>query len=192
MNAQMVGDLPAERRVRILAAGGTIAMTGASRRRARSAPPELHGDALIAAVPGLAQREALDARTVVNVPSTHLTLDDQLRICREARDAARRGIGVVVDPRDRHAGGDGDALRRAARRRGADRLHRRDPPASAPGADGPANPVDAVSSPPARRRPGWAYSSRFGGEIHHARFVRKTTRPRSSPSRRPRPGHSDG
>ena len=79
------------RRVRILAAGGTIAMTGSG-----GATPELDADALLEAIPSLTADNGVEARTVLNLPSAHLTLEDQLHICREARDAARRGIGVVV------------------------------------------------------------------------------------------------
>ena len=52
------------RRVRILAAGGTIAMTGES-----GATPELDADALVKGVPGLDGREGLSARTIVNCPA---------------------------------------------------------------------------------------------------------------------------
>ena len=176
-----VGDLPAARRVRILAAGGTIGMTGETGDRGDTsdgseagATPELDGNALIAAVPGLSERETLDARTVVNLPSAHLTLDDQLRICREARDAARRGIGVVVT----HGT---DTLEETAML--CDVLHDAEAPivftgairpASAPGADGPANLGDAVSVAASEATTGMGVLVCFGGEIHHARCVRKT------------------
>src|SRR3954470_18133572 len=163
-----VGDPKAARRVRILAAGGTISMTGPS------ATPELDAEALVAAVPGLAGREGLDARTVVNVPSAHLTLPDQLRICREARDAARRGLGVVVT----HGT---DTLEETAML--CDVLHDAEAPivftgairpASAPGADGPANLLDAVSVAASQEAAASGVLVVFGGEIHHARCVRKT------------------
>src|SRR3954452_23008897 len=78
------------RRVRILTAGGTIAMVG------DHAQPELDADDLVASVPGLQAFPDLEAITILNKPSAHLTLEDQLRVCRAARDASRRGIGVVV------------------------------------------------------------------------------------------------
>ena len=47
-------------------------------------------------------------------------------------------------------------------------------PASAPGADGPANTVDAVSVAASEAAAGMGVLVCFGGEIHHARGVRKT------------------
>ena len=156
------------RPVRILAAGGTISMSG------ESATPTLDADALVAAVPGLGAVSGLQARTIVNKPSAHLTLEDQLHICREARDAARRGAGVVVT----HGT---DVLEETAML--CDVLHDADAPivftgairpASAPGADGPANLVDAVSVAASEEAAGAGVLVVFGGEIHHARCVRKT------------------
>lgn len=160
---------PEGRRVRILSAGGTIGMTGKG-----GATPELDADQIVAAVPGLTGREGLTARTVVNKPSAHLTLDDQLLICREARDAARRGIGVVVT----HGT---DVLEETAML--CDVIHGGEAPivftgairtASAPGADGPANLVDAVSVAASEEAAGLGVLVVFGGEIHHARCARKT------------------
>src|SRR3954465_12924962 len=157
------------RRVLILSAGGTIGMTGSG-----GAQPDLDAAAIVASTSGLEQFEGLDARTVVNVPSAHLTLADQLRICREARDAARRGLGVVVT----HGT---DTLEETAML--CDVLHDADAPivftgairtATAPGADGPANLVDAVSVAAAPAATGLGVLVVFGGEIHHARPGRKT------------------
>src|SRR3954462_12398401 len=50
-------------------------------------------------------------------------------------------------------------------------------PATAPGADGPANLVDAVSVAAAAAAAGLGVLGVFGGEIHHARTVRKPTTP---------------
>ena len=156
------------RRVRILGAGGTIAMAGPD-----GATPHLDTEALIASIDGLADR-GLEARTVVNVPSAHLTLADQLTICREARDAARRGIGVVVT----HGT---DTLEETAML--CDVIHDAEAPivftgairtATAPGADGPANLVDAVSVAESEEAAGMGVLVVFGGEIHHARCARKT------------------
>jgi len=157
------------RRVRVLAAGGTIAMTGEG-----GATPGLDGAALLAAVPGLNGRDAIDSRTVVNLPSAHLSLEDQLLICREARDAARRGIGVVVT----HGT---DTLEETAML--CDVLHDADAPivftgairpASAAGADGPANLADAIAVASSEAAGGMGVLICFGGEIHHARCARKT------------------
>ena len=81
----------------------------------------------------------------MNLPSAHLSLGDQLEICRAARDAARRGIGVVVT----HGT---DTLEETAML--CDVLHDAEAPIvftgairppRPPGADGPANLSDAVS-----------------------------------------------
>ena len=47
-------------------------------------------------------------------------------------------------------------------------------PASAPGADGPANLLDAVSVAASAEAAGMGVLVCFGGEVHHARCVRKT------------------
>ena len=155
------------RRVRIIAAGGTIAMAGdrgrAGARRRRAGRER----------PGAAGMPGLEAQTL-NMPSAHLTPDDQLRICRAARDAARRGIGVVVT----HGT---DTLEETAML--CDVMHDAEAPivftgairpASAPGADGPANLIDAVSVAPSQEAAGLGVLVVFGGEIHHARCARKT------------------
>lgn len=157
-----------DRRVVILAAGGTIAMTGPS------ATPELEAQDLLDSVPTLPSQIDIEARSVVNKPSAHLTLADQLEICRQARDIARRGVGVVVT----HGT---DALEETAML--CDVLHDAEAPivftgairpASAAGADGPANLVDAVSVAASHNAAGLGVLVVFGGEIHHARCTRKT------------------
>ncbi len=157
------------RRVLVLATGGTISMTDE-----RGATPRLDGEALVAAIPALTDDDELAARTISNLPSAHLTLADQLAICREARDAARRGLGVVVT----HGT---DTLEETAML--CDVVHDAEPPivftgaarpASAPGADGPANLVDAVSVAASEEAAGMGALVCFGGEIHHARGARKT------------------
>jgi L-asparaginase len=160
---------PPVRRVRILGAGGTIAMSGHG-----GATVEHDAAGLLAAVRELTELIDIDVETVVSLPSPHLTLDDQLRICRAARDAARRGIGVVVT----HGT---DALEETALL--CDVLHDAAAPivftgairpASAPGADGPANLLDAVSVARSDEAAGMGVLVVFGGEIHHARCARKT------------------
>ena len=164
-----VQSVPASTRVRVLAAGGTIAMSGHD-----GAKLALDARDLLAAVPGLAGQDGLDGETVANLPSAHLTLEDQLRICRAARDAARRGIGVVVT----HGT---DTLEETAML--CDVIHDAQAPivftgairaASAPGADGPANLMDAVSVARSQEAAGLGVLVVFGGEIHHARCARKT------------------
>jgi L-asparaginase len=164
-----IGAPAPARRVLMLAAGGTIAMTGDA-----GATLELDAADLVGAVRRLTSVDGLEARTVVNVPSAHLSLRDQLAVCREARDAARHGVGVVVT----HGT---DALEETAVL--CDVLHDADAPivftgairpASAPGADGPANIVDAVSVAQSAAAAGIGVLVVFGGEIHHARCARKT------------------
>ncbi len=126
------------------------------------------------AVPELAEHHGLEAETIVNLPSAHLSLGDQLDICRAARDAARRGSGVVVT----HGT---DTLEETAML--CDVLHDAEAPivftgairvSSASGADGPANLSDAVSVASSEAAAGLGVLVCFGGEIHHARTVRKT------------------
>src|SRR4051794_13450347 len=58
------------RRVRVLAAGGTIGMSGQA-----GGLPAHDGASLVAALPELGAFGGLEAETVVNVPSVHLTLE---------------------------------------------------------------------------------------------------------------------
>jgi L-asparaginase len=155
--------------VRVLAAGGTIAMSGAG-----GAQLALDASDLVASVPGLAGQPGIDSQTVVNLPSAHLSLADQLTICHAARDAAREGIGVVVT----HGT---DTLEETAML--CDVIHDSEAPivftgairaASAPGADGPANLADAISVARSEEAAGMGVLVVFGGEIHHARCARKT------------------
>jgi L-asparaginase len=161
--------MSATMRVRVLAAGGTIAMSGDD-----GATLALDAEDLLASIPGLDGQAELEGETVANLPSAHLSLADQLRICRTARDAARRGIGVVVT----HGT---DTLEETAML--CDVIHDAQAPivftgairaASAPGADGPANLVDAVSVARSEEAMGMGVLVVFGGEIHHARCARKT------------------
>ena len=137
------------------------------------ARPELDAEALVASVPGLQAFPDLEANTVLNKPSAHLTLDDQLQICREARDAARRGIGVVVT----HGT---DTLEETAML--CDVVHDAEAPIVFTGAIRPAS-APAPTVPPTsstrsasrvRAAAGMGVLVCFGGEIHHARGARKT------------------
>lgn len=159
----------APRPVTVLVAGGTISMTGDA-----GASPELDADALLATIPSNVDVAGLKAETLMNLPSAHLTLNDQLDICRRARDTARRGIGVVVT----HGT---DTLEETAML--CDVLHDAEAPivftgairpASSPGADGPANLVDAISVAASDAAAGMGVLVCFGGEVHHARGARKT------------------
>jgi L-asparaginase len=157
----------AARDVLVLATGGTIAMAGAR------AVPSLDADALVAAVPGLAEVPGLRARELWALPGAHLPLDAALQVAREAAAAAREGTGVVVthgtDTLEETAmlcdlmlDADAPVVLTGAIR-----------PGSAAGADGPANLLDAVAVAAAPEAAGFGAIVVFGGEVHAARHVRK-------------------
>lgn len=159
------------RPVTVLAAGGTIAMAAGG---SGPATPELDADALLAAVPALRGRDGLEARTVGIRPSAQLTGADALAIARAAADEAAGGRGVVVT----HGT---DTLEEVAFL--CDLLYGADAPvvftgamrvATAPGADGPANLLDAVDLAAAEEAAGLGVLVAFAGEVHAARAVRKT------------------
>jgi L-asparaginase len=155
------------RPVRIIAVGGTIAMRG------DRAVPSMDAAALVDAVPELAAVEQLEAETALELPGPHLSLRQALEVTDRAREAAEAGEGVVVttgtDTMEELAvlcamtyGGEAPIVFTGANR-----------PASSPGADGPANLLDAVSlagSPTAARLGAVVV---FGGEIHGAMSVQK-------------------
>ena len=176
------------RNVRILAAGGTISMTELSGGGAGSATPDLDADALVASIPGL-DGDGLEVSTLSNLPSAHLSLEDQLRICRAARDFARRGVGVVVT----HGT---DTMEETAML--CDVLHDaeapivftgRDPPRLGAGRRRAGEHASTRSrSPPARRPPGWACCSASAARSTTPAACARPTPPRWSPSPRPQTG----
>ena len=159
----------AVREVTVLAAGGTIAMAGAN-----GAVPELDAAGLVDAVPELVGLPGLRAQTLAGWPGVHVTASDALAIARAAVAEAAGGRGVVVthgtDTLEETAvlcdllhGGDAPIVVTGAVR-----------PASATGADGPANLLDAVRAAGAAATAGLGALVCFGGELHAARGVRKT------------------
>ncbi len=155
------------RPIRLLAAGGTIAMRG------ERAVPSLDADALVELVPELGAVPEISAETLRSLPGGHLTLSDALAIATRAAEAAAAGEGVVVT-----SGTDTleelavlCALVHGARApvvlTGANR------PASRPGADGPANLLDAVAVAGAGAASDLGAVLVFGGELHAAMTVRK-------------------
>ena len=152
------------RPVTVLAAGGTIAMQADSAHGAR---PAHDAAALVAAAGGIGE---VDARSVRSLPGAQLSLDDALAVAREASAVAAAGRGAVVTTGT-------DTLEELAVL--CDEVHAGDAPvvltgairpAGAPGADGPANLLDAAAV--AAQAPGGTYVV-FAGEVHAAAAVRK-------------------
>ncbi len=154
------------RAVRVLAAGGTIAMRG------EQAVPALDAAELVEQLPQVAGFR-LEAETVLSLPSTHLSLSDALDLGRRACAAADGGEGVVLttgtDTMEEVAvvcglmyGGEAPIVITGANR-----------PGSAPGADGPANLLDAIVLARAPAAAGLGVVVAFGGEVHAAMTVRK-------------------
>ena len=155
------------RSVTVLSAGGTIAMAGPLAR------PALDVAALVAAIPALAGVPDLRTRSVVELPGAHLGAADALALARAALAETAAGRGVVIT----HGT---DTLEETAVL--CDVLHARPEPivltgairpSGAPGADGPANLLDAVMAAGAPETAGLGAIVCFAGELHAARAVRK-------------------
>jgi L-asparaginase len=155
------------RRVRLLAAGGTISMQG------EHAVPALDGAALVAQVPQLAAVKELQAETLLSLPGAQISLEQALELARHACAASAWGDGVVIttgtDTLEEIAvlcallhAGDAPIVLTGANR-----------PASSPGADGPANLLDAIVVAGSSTGSGLGTVVVFGGEIHAAMTVRK-------------------
>ena len=151
----------------VLSAGGTIAMAGPLAR------PALDVRALVEAIPALADVADLRTRSVVELPGAHLGADDALALALAALEEAAAGRGVVIT----HGT---DTLEETAVLCDV-LLARREPivltgairPSGAPGADGPANLLDAVMAAGAPETAGLGAVVCFAGELHAARAVRK-------------------
>ncbi|MFZ1995233.1 MAG: asparaginase domain-containing protein [Solirubrobacteraceae bacterium] len=155
------------RPVRLLAAGGTISMQG------EHAVPTLDAAGLVAAIPELERFPSLQAENVLGLPGPQISLEQGLGLVREAVRAASRGDGVVIttgtDTLEELAmlcamiyDGDAPIVFTGANR-----------PASAPGADGPANLLDAVALAASADATGLGVVVVFGGEILAATSARK-------------------
>jgi L-asparaginase len=155
------------RPVRLLAAGGTISMRG------EHAVPALDAAGLVAELPQLASGPVLETETVLALPGAHLTLADSLRLAHRACDVAGVGEGVVIttgtDTMEELAvlcalvyDGQAPIVLTGANR-----------PGSQPGADGPANLLDAVAVAGSAQAAGLGAVIVFGGEIHGAMTARK-------------------
>jgi L-asparaginase len=156
----------AGRPVRLLAAGGTIGMRG------ERAVPSVDAAALVAELP-LPTGWELAAETVLALPGAHLSLDDALALAHRAGTAAAGGEGVVIttgtDTLVELAvlcgltyGGVAPIVLTGANR-----------PGSRPGADGPANLLDAIALARAPAAADLGVVVAFGGEIHGAMTVQK-------------------
>ena len=161
-----VTSIASTRPVRVLAAGGTIAMRG------EHAVPALDASELVEQLPQVAGF-GVEAETVRSLPGPHLALSDALELARRAGQAALGGEGVVLttgtDTMEEVAmvcaltyGGEAPIVITGANR-----------PGSAPGADGPANLLDAIILARAPAAAGLGVVVAFGGEVHAATTVRK-------------------
>lgn len=156
------------RPVVVLGAGGTISMQG------DRAMPALDAGALIAAVPALHAVPSLSAETALALPGAHLSLDDAFAVGRRAAALAAAGNGVVVTTGT-------DTLEELAVLCAL--LHDSDAPivltgairpASAAGADGAANLLDAVAAAGSSHTAGVGVCVCFASELHAAMAVRKS------------------
>jgi len=155
------------RSVRLLAAGGTIAMRG------ERAVPALDASQLIEQLPPRVAASEIHAESVLALPSAQITPAQALELGRRAVAAGSAGEGVVIttgtDTMEELAvlcallyDGEAPIVLTGANR-----------PDSGPGADGPANLIDAVTVSSAAQAAGLGAIVVFGGEIHGAMTVRK-------------------
>lgn len=183
------------REVTVLAAGGTISsLTGAA--DGPGATPQLDAAALVA---GLPPGYAVEARSLRSVSGPQLTNDDALALAAAAVAETERGRGVVLTSGT-------DTIEEVAML--CDVLVGNGPPivvtgairpADAPGADGPANLLDAVAAAASPVTEGAGGLVCFAGELHAARTVRKIdstaphafASPRSGPIARMAEGRVD-
>lgn len=155
------------RPVRLIAVGGTIAMRGGL------AVPAIDADELIDEIPQLAAVPRLEAETALRLPGAHVSLSQALEVAQRACRAAEAGEGVVIttgtDTLEELAvlcsmiyGGDAPIVLTGAIRPGAN-----------PGADGPANVLDAVAVARTDALAGSGVLVVFAGQIHAATLARK-------------------
>lgn len=160
-------------RISVISLGGTIASSASP--GVSGVTPRLDATQLLSGALGAGEIATIDATSFRLVPSSDLTLSDVTSLVTEIHarlDAGAEGVVVTQGT---------DTLEEVAF--ALDLLVRRDEPvvvtgamrnASDAGADGPANLLDAlrVAGSPAARNLGVLVV--FNGEIHAARYVRKT------------------
>lgn len=137
------------------------------------AVPALDAGQLLDALPVLAVVPELSSENVLSLPGPQISLVEALGLARRACAAADAGEGVVIttgtDTLEELAvlcallyGGEAPIVLTGANR-----------PAGNPGADGPANLLDAIALAGATEAAGLGVVVAFGGEIHGAMTVRK-------------------
>jgi L-asparaginase len=158
---------PHPRMVRLLAAGGTIAMRG------EQAVPALDATQLIEQLPARAAATQIRAESVLSLPSAQVTPAQALELARRAAASALAGEGTVITTGT-------DTMEELAvlcsfvyRGKAPIVLTGANRPDSGPGADGPANLVDAVTVASAPQARGLGAVVVFGGEVHAGMSVRK-------------------
>lgn len=154
--------------IRVVALGGTIAMTGDDSEGVR---PTLTGDALVEAVPTIAQVASIEAETFRQVPGAHLRLEDVVELAAHLSEIEADGFVITQGT---------DTLEETAF--ALDLLWvdatpvvvtgaMRNP--SQPGADGGANLLNAVRIAASPRARDLGVVVTLDDQIHAARFVRK-------------------
>jgi L-asparaginase len=155
------------RPIRLIGVGGTISMRG------ERAVPTLDADELVAELPQLADVKELRTESAMGLPGPQLSLRQALEIARRACACAEEGEGVVIttgtDTLEELGvlcatlhGGETPIVLTGANR-----------PGSSPGADGPANLLDAVAVAASAATADLGVVVVFAGEIHAAMMVRK-------------------
>lgn len=163
--------------VRVVALGGTIAMTSDGDSGVQ---PTLDADALVAAVPGLAATADVSTETFRTVPGASLRPEDLVELARHIAAPGPEVDGFVITQGTDTLESTAfvlDVLLNDARPvvvTGAMR-----PPAF-PGADGPANVLAAVRTAASAAARGIGVVVVLDEVIHAARFVRKTHTSRPS------------
>lgn len=160
------------RTVKVIALGGTIAM--ASREAGRGVEPVLDAKALLAGLPGLDGVARIEADEFPPVPGAHLRLADIVALAGRVREAHAKGAdGVVITQGTDTIEETAFALDLLTSQvqpivvTGAMR------PPGQPGADGPANLLNAVRIAASDTARSAGVLVTMNDEIHAARFVRK-------------------